>query len=105
MDPSATKALQRWLVPALILIGMITAWWLVVVPRQLSAAEAEAEVHDHMEKSGASPDELCAQAKIVERAFVREGDAKRIEDWAMKRKIECLNAYACSQIIGGCMSR
>lgn len=103
MQTPAPKAKESWLTPAIILIGMIAAWWLFVVPGRLSAAEAEVAVHDHLRDNGGTPDELCAQAGIVEREFVREGNRSKAELWALTRKAECSLAYTCRLVTGGCL--
>lgn len=65
-------------------------------------AEGATEYYYALEKSGGTPDQLCAAAQTVETAWRVNGDTDEIQHWASIRTSKCITADACAVIIGGC---
>lgn len=84
--------------PLIAFAAMVLVWWFVV-GQGPSAGDQEAEVFGHMQKSGASKADLCAQAKAVERAYVSDG-GNNLGVWASIRQSSCLSEEFCRATIG-----
>lgn len=83
--------------PMLAFAAMVVVWWLVVRSGP-SVGDQEARVFEHLQQTGASKSDLCAQAKVVERAYVPEGGSN-LGVWASIRQSSCLSEEFCRATI------